>query len=257
MTNKEKYGNEIIELAVNTGMFCIKNGEPVLCEETERKDCDFHESDSCKGSTYNFREWLNSEYVEPPVDWTKVPVNTPILVRNSEEERGEKDILQNMSMKRCMRGQEEQHHGACLTSSKIYSIGKWKSWQKVRNSMGGNVVSNLCSLPATDLNFTSELNRATAYQIKQAIETMKQNGGKNKGRIKACDRELENRRLTKKDKHGKYVSKEHLSILCNTFSSEHRLKAILNKLGEYEDAERQGLLLQLPCKEARSRGDEE
>lgn len=113
--------------------------------------------------------------------------------------------------------------------------------------MGGNVVSNLCSLPATDLNFTSELNRATAYQIKQAIETMKQNGGKNKGRIKACDRELENRRLTKKDKHGKYVSKEHLSILCNTFSSEHRLKAILNKLGEYEDAERQGLLLRLPC----------
>lgn len=115
--------------------------------------------------------------------------------------------------------------------------------------MGGNVVSNLCSLPATDLNFTSELNRATAYQIKQAIETMKQNGGKNKGRIKVCERELENRRLTKKDKHGKYVSKEHLSILCNTFSSEHRLKAILNKLGEYEDAERQGVLLQLPCKE--------
>ena len=115
--------------------------------------------------------------------------------------------------------------------------------------MEGNVVNNLCSLPATDLNFTSELNRATAYQIKQAIEKMKQNGGKNKGRIKACERELENRRLTKKDKHGKYVSKEHLSILCNTFSSEHRLKAILNKLGEYEDAERQGLLLQLPCKE--------
>lgn len=102
-----------------------------------------------------------------------------------------------------------------------------------------NVIRSLCSLPATDLNFTSELNRATAYQIKQAIETMKQNGGKNKGRIKACERELENRRLTKKDKHGKYVSKEHLSILCNTFSSEHRLKAIMNKLGEYEDAERQ------------------
>lgn len=113
--------------------------------------------------------------------------------------------------------------------------------------MEGNVVNNLCSLPATDLNFTPELNRATAYQIKQAIETMKQNGGKNKGRIKACERELENRRLTKKDKHGKYVSKEYLSILCNTFSSEHRLNAIMNKLGEYEDAERQGLLLRLPC----------
>lgn len=115
--------------------------------------------------------------------------------------------------------------------------------------MEGNVVNNLCSLPATDLNFTSELNRATAYQIQQAIETMQHNGGKNKGRIKACERELENRRLTKKDKHGKYVSKEHLSILCNTFSSEHRLKAILNKLGECEDAERQGGLIKLPCKD--------
>lgn len=123
--------------------------------------------------------------------------------------------------------------------------------------MDGNVVNNLCTLPATDLNFTSELKRATAYQIKQAIETMEHNGGKNKGRIKACERELENRRLTKKGKDGKYVSKEHLSVFYNTFSSEHRFRAILNKLGEYEDAERQGLLLQLPCKEVRSRGDEE
>lgn len=110
-----------------------------------------------------------------------------------------------------------------------------------------NVIKSLCSLPATDGNFTSVLKTATSNQIRLAIETMEHNGGKNKGRIKACERELENRRLTKKDKHGKYVSKEHLSILCNTFSSEHRLKAIMNKLGEYEDAERQGLLLRLPC----------
>lgn len=112
-----------------------------------------------------------------------------------------------------------------------------------------NVIKSLCSLPATDGNFTSVLKTATSNQIRLAIETMEHNGGKNKGRIKACERELENRRLTKKDKHGKYVSKEHLSILCNTFSSEHRFRAILQKLGELEDAERQGVLLQLPCKE--------
>lgn len=86
MTNKEKYGNKIIELAVNTGLFCIKNGEPVLCPETKCKDCDFHESDSCKGGTHIFREWLNSEYVEPPVDWSKVAVDTPILVRDHNKE---------------------------------------------------------------------------------------------------------------------------------------------------------------------------
>ena len=86
MTNKEKYRNEIIELAVNTGMFALKNGKPAICKEIKCEECDFYESDSCKGSTYNFREWLNSEYVEPPVDWSKVAVDTPILVRNGGEE---------------------------------------------------------------------------------------------------------------------------------------------------------------------------
>ena len=63
MTNKEKYGNEIIELAVNTGMFALKNGRTALCREIKCEDCDFDKSDSCKGSTYNFREWLNSEHI--------------------------------------------------------------------------------------------------------------------------------------------------------------------------------------------------
>lgn len=84
MTNKEKYGNEIIELAVNTGKLVLKNGEPALCRETKCEECDFYGLDSCKGSTYNFREWLNSEYVEPSVDWSKVAVDTPILVRDYE-----------------------------------------------------------------------------------------------------------------------------------------------------------------------------
>ena len=85
MTNKEKYGNEIIELAVNTGMFVLKNGKPALCKEIECEDCDYGKS-SCEGSEYKFREWLNSEYVEPPVDWSKVAVDTPILVRDREKE---------------------------------------------------------------------------------------------------------------------------------------------------------------------------
>lgn len=91
MTNKEKYGNKIIELAVNTGMFGLKNGEPALCKEIKCEDCNFYKSDySCEGSAYGFRKWLNSEYVEPPVDWSKVPVDTPILVRNSEKNSWEK-----------------------------------------------------------------------------------------------------------------------------------------------------------------------
>lgn len=90
MLNKEKYGNEIIKLATNTAVFGLKNGKPAICEEIKCEECDFYESDSCKGNTYNFREWLNSEYVEPPVDWSKVPVDTPILVRYSGEEEWRK-----------------------------------------------------------------------------------------------------------------------------------------------------------------------
>ena len=86
MTNKEKYGNKIIELAIDEGVLALKNGEPAPCAKIKCEDCDYGKSDSCGGSEYKFREWLNSEYVEPPVDWSKVAVDTPILVRNSEED---------------------------------------------------------------------------------------------------------------------------------------------------------------------------
>ena len=86
MTNKEKYGNKIIELAIDEGVLALKNGEPAPCAKIKCEDCDYGKSDSCGGSEYKFREWLNSEYVDPPVDWSKVAVDTPILVRDSEKE---------------------------------------------------------------------------------------------------------------------------------------------------------------------------
>ena len=86
MTNKEKYGNKIIELAIDEVVLALKNGEPTLCAKIKCEDCDFCEPYSCGRSTYNFREWLNSEYVEPPVDWSKVAVDTQILVRDREKE---------------------------------------------------------------------------------------------------------------------------------------------------------------------------
>ena len=66
-------------------------------------------------------------------------------------------------------------------------------------SKGGGImiqtdtVHALTSLPATDLNFTSSLNGATSLQIKMALEVMRNRDGKDKGRIKACERELKRR----------------------------------------------------------------
>lgn len=56
-----------------------------------------------------------------------------------------------------------------------------------------NIVHSLTTLPATDLNFVSALQRATEVDIELAIETMKENGGQHKTRIKACERELKRR----------------------------------------------------------------
>ena len=56
-----------------------------------------------------------------------------------------------------------------------------------------DTVHTLTSLPATDLNFTSCLQRATQNQIRLALETMRNRDGKDNGRIRACERELRRR----------------------------------------------------------------
>ena len=56
-----------------------------------------------------------------------------------------------------------------------------------------DTVHALTSLPATDLNFTSCLQRATDNQIRIALEAMRNRDGKDKGRIKACERDLNRR----------------------------------------------------------------
>ena len=56
-------------------------------------------------------------------------------------------------------------------------------------------VHTLTSLPATDLNFTSCLQRATDNQIRLALEAMRNREGKDKGRIKACEMELKRREI--------------------------------------------------------------
>ena len=83
MKNREKYADKIIEIAARSKL-ALKDGKPVPCAEMRCSDCGFLSPDyTCN---YKVHEWLNSEYVEQPVDWSKVAVDTPILVRDSREE---------------------------------------------------------------------------------------------------------------------------------------------------------------------------
>ena len=56
-----------------------------------------------------------------------------------------------------------------------------------------DTVHALTSLPATDLNFVSCLKGTTDLQIEMALEVMRNREGEDKGRIKACERELKQR----------------------------------------------------------------
>lgn len=56
-----------------------------------------------------------------------------------------------------------------------------------------DTVHCLSSLPCSDGNFLSALNRATDEEITIALDVMATTGGQHKGRITACKRELRKR----------------------------------------------------------------
>lgn len=79
MLNREKYADKIIEIAASSKL-ALKDGKPTPCSRMRCSERGFHSTNySCNHKVY---EWLDSEYIEPPVDWSKVAVDTPILVKD-------------------------------------------------------------------------------------------------------------------------------------------------------------------------------
>lgn len=81
MLNKEKFAKEIVEIACRGESLSVINGKPAACALATCDECDFCTIDNCYKRT---QEWANSEYVEPSVDWSKIEVDTPILVKNND-----------------------------------------------------------------------------------------------------------------------------------------------------------------------------
>lgn len=84
MTNREKFAEQILDIACGGSKIAVSKAtlEPIACYELECKDCLFntHSYVYCGDKT---KKWANSKYVEPPIDWSKVAVDTPILVRDN------------------------------------------------------------------------------------------------------------------------------------------------------------------------------
>lgn len=77
MTNREVYKDTLDNLLA--GVIAVVDGKPVMCESANCRGCLF--GDSCGKNEHKnaIIDWLNAEYQEPPVDWSKVPIDTPVL----------------------------------------------------------------------------------------------------------------------------------------------------------------------------------
>lgn len=87
MLNREKYAKEIIEIACNGGNIAVVNGKLENCRKTQCNECNFN-GGTIRDCEIKTRKWANSEYVEPiepPVNWSKVPVDTPVLVTDRKD----------------------------------------------------------------------------------------------------------------------------------------------------------------------------
>ncbi len=98
MLNIEKFEDELINMGVINPKIMIgfsKDGKLLNCRFAKCSDCkeilmaqlniskEEYYKESCRK---NILKWLLSEYKEPEIDWSKVKVDTPILV--SEDAKG-------------------------------------------------------------------------------------------------------------------------------------------------------------------------
>lgn len=86
MNNLEKHQKELEKYLLNYESFCVtKDGDICSCRAHDWNPCGkclFYGLPG--GCAKARRDWLMEKCVEPKVDWLKVPVDTPILVRSSE-----------------------------------------------------------------------------------------------------------------------------------------------------------------------------
>lgn len=88
MTNFERRKDVILEIGKTNTTLGILNGKPTPCRDIEPcSECEIRKRkpDNKYGCNWWFFQWLYEEYQEPTVDWSKVPVDTKVLVSDGGE----------------------------------------------------------------------------------------------------------------------------------------------------------------------------
>lgn len=88
MTNREKYAEQILDIALNGGSVAMdEKGHIFRCVDIGCRSCIFAKTKSDDRScAKRLKEWSEQEYVEPPIDWSNVAVDTKVYVRDSDNE---------------------------------------------------------------------------------------------------------------------------------------------------------------------------
>lgn len=81
MTNREKFKDELDAMLVS--LMTVVHGKPVICDNASCRECLFEKSCGKNTHKQEIIDWLNAEYQEPSVDWSKVPIDTPVLAQDS------------------------------------------------------------------------------------------------------------------------------------------------------------------------------
>ena len=89
MKNQKYFEKEILQIAITGQAVAVHKErlEPMVCSKNVCNDClNCGENGRCKKDKEAIAKWMNEEYIDPAerVDWSKVAIDTPILVRNDE-----------------------------------------------------------------------------------------------------------------------------------------------------------------------------
>ena len=129
MKNREKYRDEILN-SVFRGRgeayceFVKKNVLPNLTDCTNGECEELYACGLCRGI---FTFWLDEEYIEPPkpeIDWSKVPVDTLVRVREREDQEWTLRYFKGINEDSLRHRYEAWESGATSKTAK----GKYLCW---------------------------------------------------------------------------------------------------------------------------------
>lgn len=114
MKNREKYKNELINVIKMDGKLCgfVKNHD--VCQMFGNDSKSYCKM-TCVTCGTALQLWLDEEYKEPPkpeVDWSKVPVDTLVRVRDAEDEEWLLRYFKGINDKHLRRKYEAWESGA-------------------------------------------------------------------------------------------------------------------------------------------------